>query len=739
MSEEWQVASGASNGNSLPAKLQTCNLQPGTLATCLSVALIFVCYLAFAISYGIINPLFEAPDEHHHYFTAVYIAQHWQLPAVASDDSYDQKMRQEAAQPPLYYLLGAGIIAPTGAKFNDDLWENPFVQMGDASALNNRNRFVHTPAESFPWQGLALSAHLLRLFSTILGLGTLLAIYATAGILWQNDPRPALLGVGVVALNPAFLFLHASVSNDPLIIFLSSVALWQMAVWWGGEVTKPRLLLLGVTVGLAMLSKNAGILLLLLICFGLFWRGWRRGERWLGQVAWAIVPAIAIAGWLFIRNFALYGDPTATNQFVRLAGGDRDATLGQIGRELPGILTSLAGLFGWFNVRLPDWVYWLWSGLAGAAIAGICWQLAKKPRWNSRTELGLLYLGWIGLVFVGMVAFMLRTPAGQGRLLLPAILPIGLGVGAGLSSFGRAGWLALAVALLTAWIGLFWSIPQAYHLPHISSETAGAPPGTELVDGLFLLGGALSPANVEAGDVVMAAISWRADKRLAEPPEIVYLLRGREGEIAGRLQSYHGNGLYPATLWGQNETVMEEVRLQLAQEMTTPALVTLLVSVADGEWVKVGQVKVAGNPIELSSGHPIAQFDGKIELRSANISPKQAVAGNFVTVSLEWGVLAPIEQSLTQFVHLGDPNSPPLAQGDAPPFAGSYPTDVWGVGEILADEYSLQLPADLLPSAYPIYVGWYDRETGERMPAFSAGDPLPNDAVLVGWVEAISE
>ena len=187
-------------------------------------------YFVVTVAYGWLNPLFEAPDEHWHYFTAQYIADTGALPVVETE--YDEWLSQEAAQPPLYYLLGALLIAPidTGGA-REQVWPNPFAWPGDASRLTNVNLFVHTDMEAFPWRGYALAAHLLRLFSTLLGLGTLLLIYASGRLLWPHSHHIPLLATGLVAFLPQYNFLHAAISNDTLIIFLASATLFRLMSW----------------------------------------------------------------------------------------------------------------------------------------------------------------------------------------------------------------------------------------------------------------------------------------------------------------------------------------------------------------------------------------------------------------------------------------------------------------------------------------------------------------------------
>ncbi|MBK9054907.1 MAG: hypothetical protein IPL78_29585 [Chloroflexi bacterium] len=99
-------------------------------------------------------------------------------------------MSQEAAQPPLYYLVGAVLITPfdtSGAR--EQVWPNRFAWAGDAAALANYNQFIHSAQEDWPWQGYALAAHVLRFFSTLLGLGTLICIYKCQIIVWGITAR----------------------------------------------------------------------------------------------------------------------------------------------------------------------------------------------------------------------------------------------------------------------------------------------------------------------------------------------------------------------------------------------------------------------------------------------------------------------------------------------------------------------------------------------------------------------
>jgi hypothetical protein len=98
-------------------------------------------------------------------------------------------------------------------------------------------------------------------------------------------------------------------------------------------------------------------------------------------------------------------------------------------------------------------------------------------------------------------------------------------------------------------------------------------------------------------------------------------------------------------------------------------------------------------------------------------------------------VLSPPGQYLTTFIHLGQQTGPPVAQGDSPPLDGSYPTHLWAAGEVINDGYRLAVPDDLAVGRYPLYLGFYSPESGERPVLTVNGVPQPHNAYLAGWVE----
>ena len=709
--------------------------------------LILGLYLIIATGYSVTTPLFEAPDEHHHFFNALAIQQTGQLPR---SDENPGLARQEAAQPPLYYLLAALIIAPIDVgDATAALWPNPYVQLGNANSPDNSNAFIHTKAERFPWHGVALAVHGVRFLSVLLGLGTLLFLYGTARLIWPTAPQNGLLAASLVAFLPQFGFLHGSVTNDTLMIFLATAVLYQLLFLLQHKATNGRLLLLGVLLGLGLLAKTTGLLLLVwavgwlvLVCS---WR--KRRLDWQTAVIVSI-PALLIGGWWLGRNWLLYGDPTAANQFVALAGGNRHFTLSQIWAELDRVWLSAIAFFGWMTARPPIWVQWLWAGIVGVAVGGGLWQWrhvqsVHKVRWL----LWAILASWFGLVCFGWLQFMRQTSAEQGRLLFPALAAVVL-----LLVVGLAGWqkrwlfqLIAGTALLTTVYCLFFVLPTAYMVPQ--PLAAGKVPivndgqttilNQELGQGIELIAAQATRATAHPGEFVKLTLFWRANTVPDEPPTLVIELFGREHASVGKLLSYHGNGRFPANLWQPNRVYQDTFWIQLAPNMAIPTLVQPTVHLlAEAHQVTLSPIKVTA-PVQPAAQTAVASFGQGIDLVEAKIVPETAVAGDQIDVALTWQVNTRLQQSFTTFVHLGDQTEHPLAQGDSPPLNGDYPTQFWGIGEHIADSYTFMLPADILPGDYPIYVGLYDSNNGERLPAFVNTVAQPFSAYQVGELKIL--
>jgi hypothetical protein len=134
---------------------------------------------------------------------------------------------------------------------------------------------------------------------------------------------------------------------------------------------------------------------------------------------------------------------------------------------------------------------------------------------------------------------------------------------------------------------------------------------------------------------------------------------------------------------------------------------------------------------ELAAARPVqGQLGAAAEVLGYQAEPAEAQAGESLTVTVYWRALALTDRPYTVFVHLlGAGGS--LAQMDAYPEQGQYPTTRWLVGRPFADHYTLRLPADAPAGPARLIVGLYDLETLQRLPA---SGPAANPAGEA-WLE----
>jgi hypothetical protein len=127
-----------------------------------------------------------------------------------------------------------------------------------------------------------------------------------------------------------------------------------------------------------------------------------------------------------------------------------------------------------------------------------------------------------------------------------------------------------------------------------------------------------------------------------------------------------------------------------------------------------------------------ASFEGGLDMLGYEVDPAVVQPGDTLTVVLRWQARDWVDAPYTTFVHLIGPDGQRVAQADGPPFDGLHPTDHWLPGERLRDTRHLAIPADAPRGRYQVVVGWYDPETGDRLPLSSGGDSLTVAYVPLG-------
>ena len=336
-------------------------------------------FVGFAVAYTRITPVGASPDElsHLHYIRG--IADHLRLPPAGEP---------ERQQPPLYYLLGAIVAKLTG---------------GDP--------------------------RLIRLLSVVLGVLTILTVYAVARRLFPLRPALAVGAAALVALLPETQYLAGAINDDNLAWLAGALLVLAGVVLMQSAVLTPRVALgAGLAVALAVLAKETvwiPALLLLVLVAVRFGRQLRAVH-----IAALLVPTIALAGWWFVRNAVEFGGPLPPLHPITAQRQVFDS-FAQVRGYLAATAVSLVGMYGngahlvaisILGVRpLPSAV--AGAGIAVITVAAIVAVARSWARWDPvRRRVALLLLA---VLLVAAVQSVLNSATfdlqPQARYLLVAV------------------------------------------------------------------------------------------------------------------------------------------------------------------------------------------------------------------------------------------------------------------------------------------------------------------------------
>jgi uncharacterized membrane protein len=150
-----------------------------------------------------------------------------------------------------------------------------------------------------------------------------------------------------------------------------------------------------------------------------------------------------------------------------------------------------------------------------------------------------------------------------------------------------------------------------------------------------------------------------------------------------------------------------------------------LLHVADGQPEQEYRQFTAPAPQHLLH----ADFDNQILLLGYDLD--HAPRTTQYAIRLHWQAQQRMDTSYTVFAQLLGPAGNVRAQVDRVPQDGGYPTPWWLPGEVVVDDFTLDLPPDApRDAAYRLIVGLYDPRTGERLPVLGSGADFVELATL---------
>ena len=650
-----------------PARSAPANLSRRVERAIIVAMVIWYVVLAIGFSLG---PVLEGHDEFAHYRYVQDVA------ANRGMLDFTEYPPGEYHQAPLYYVLAAPIImlvddsdASQGAGPINPFYLPLIAQeyANNVPGSDNKNFYVHSQVETFPYRenGTVREVHLIRLMSVLYGTGTVVVSYQVFRQVWPERSDRRLVALGFVAFLPNLLYGSGLVNNDSLLIFLSTVSLWLMLRQLRLGPSRGRAILLGVVLGAALLAKSSGLFLVFPVAVAT-----RFDRQSLRSAALTLAVTLIVSGWLFVRNFLLYGDPTGIGALYDTVLPEHAIRNGQFVlsaglRGLPQVYRRFWAQFGPHGqvVVLREF-YTFFNVLAIATVLGLALrsvQVIRRNRSNQDQSASMLHAPLIGTFALVWVAFVIYFSGvdifgNQGRYLYPGIAAWGALVALGLDNWTPRR-LRLPVALSSvivmatvATVSLFGYFLPAYRVRPAPAEIE-RPLAYRYEDAAELIGIEPAVTYAQPGEVVKINLYWRA---IAPTKNSLYAyLHTAESDVVRR-DSLPATGNLLSTEWEPGQTWAESyvVRIPLESDpqnrhrliagLYDPQLDLSLPAVnEDGNEVLpvVGWIVISGDTKQFE---PEYRFDDTIGLGEPQITR----LGENLEVCLDWLSLGRDDHSL---------------------------------------------------------------------------------------------
>ena len=692
-------------------------------------------FLCIGLTYIYASPHFESPDSITHIAMIKWVSEHnGELPVQSK--GHGQLYGQQASQPPLYYFLMMPVwSAFDTSDFDDTYQRNELAISGNPSRLGNRNLVFYKQPHPPYLVGTSLAIYVIRLLTLIMSTVTVYAVYQSARIIMPEKIEFAVLATSFTAFNPQFLFIGSSVSNDNLVTMLATLITWQMLIMLRDGFQTRRSLIIAVLVTLATLAKLNGLVLVLMVALAGIWIAYRdRDMRGLVILGGAMLGIWLVFGsWWYIRNIMLYDELFGTGAMIANYGKRRTTLKLLITQEWAGFRQSYWGLFGWFSIFTHEWHYRIMDGLtviSGVGLGAYLYQSRKKP--FALTTFS--FLGIMSMVGIAMLIWWTsQTTGSQGRLIFPYIVAYSILMTMGLHAL-RIPALVIAIPMLVFSIIVPFAIimpeydfpPQVDQLPETAIQT-------HVQWGNITLIGyeTVAPQRWKNGDEIPITLYWKPLAQSDVSRALFISLIDDQGRAVATLDTFPGWGSLQTTIWEPDVIYKDEYILQILDGEGGFSQVQLQVgwyNTSDGSNIlpilEDGQEALAftipmGVYIYPHTGQEIlrkrtevgTQFDDVFRLNAYRM-----LSGH--RLLLEWTLLKPLTGDWRVFAFIlpepyqdGD-EFKPLLQKDAPP---AVSVGYLQVGELLRTTHHFELPDDFV-GTYTVYLGWYNADTGERIP-----------------------
>jgi hypothetical protein len=258
----------------------------------------------------------------------------------------------------------------------------------------------------------------------------------------------------------------------------------------------------------------------------------------------------------------------------------------------------------------------------------------------------------------------------------------------------------------------------------------------QLTPGLGPIKSIVSSTCVNPGHVLSIDIGWGSERPPTRDVEVILSLSSDQG-IVHQTERFPLSTTWPTSQWHQN-TIAWGMYEFVLDPFLLSGTYDIVLELADkethalyGDRMILQSITVKPQGCNLAT-EPEAQdvnalFGDDLYLLEYQMNRHE----KRLDVILYWQAQRHISTDYKIFVHIFEPaTGKPVAQDDAIPHRGGYPTTFWWPGEIVYDRIPVYLEG--APSGtYGIAIGAYDPQTGQRLPLIDNHGKSATDGRLV--------
>lgn len=404
----------------LPVASVGVHVIPGHLWILLAVSTLLLVVWSFVV------PIYEAPDEPHHWEYARYLHYH-----QGSLPNYGPALI-EANQPPLYYWFIAPVasttpVPPSGATLDAN---------GALHLLKPPRLCQNSPSDFRRYWPIRWA----RLLTALLSVVTVLFTYL-AGYECTDNRYTGLLAASLLLCLPQFTFRGTNISNDALVATTCAIATYFLVRLIRRGFSWRTGVFAALSLGCAFLSKINAVIFVPVVAVVLLSSAANWRER-LKRLSVLLVTLVCVLPWL-IWNQVKYGDPVASKVMLTVVPSlvqKKSIWSPYFRTTFPKVLLkSFIGVFGWMNVYLPEVIYWTFYLAMLLAIAGLCRSVSTR-RVGKSLVFALAMLPILAVASTAQLNLTFEQP--QGRYLFPALSAVLILMAIGLEGLPK--WRTLA-------------------------------------------------------------------------------------------------------------------------------------------------------------------------------------------------------------------------------------------------------------------------------------------------------